>query len=176
MKCYRNSVFETNSSSSHSFTVCVDERVCNEDLNIPKKVIIGELDKRVNIFKPYFRTIIVNDFLSKLAFLFAFSFAYVSNNTYLVTSHLESCEGLTSFEIFEMSSVYNWLCEVIIKRFNCELKVYPFDYPYCLEDLCDCALYDLGLPILNESAFKDRVYEILSNTHIVLKYIEEYDD
>ena len=170
MKAVRHSVFETNSSSTHSLSienVYIDEKT--EENLIPKceKISLGRVfDSDFLICSGSTR---FSGFKDKLYCLMAFLICYYEDK-------VEYCNFEKLHEQFLKSCHYLWICELLKEKYGIELSLSDFKQSgVYLEDLEDNVFEALKLPLFYPNEFKERVDEILTNPDIVLEYYcEEY--
>ncbi len=164
MKSIRRNVFETNSSSTHSLSICniaYYEKV--EDV-IPKgePLYLGETDS--SDFLLCAETTRYSGFKDKLHCLMAFLICYYEDK-------VEFWNNEILYEKFMQSCHYLWICELLKEKFDIELTLREFRYSGVTME------YDffesMELPLFYPVEFKEKVENILTNPDIVLEYICE---
>ena len=164
MKSIRRNVFETNSSSTHSLSICniaYYEKV--EDV-IPKgePLYLGEIDS--SDFLLCTETTRYSGFKDKLYCLMAFLICHYEdkveywNNDILYEKFLQSCH-------------YLWICELLKEKFDIELTLREFRYSGVSME--DDFFESMQLPLFYPVEFKEKVENILTNPDIVLEYVCE---
>lgn len=192
----RNSVFETNSSSSHTFTVAKRENYMNWKLEDYRgeKMCIGD-EKYNKLFDPeLLRNKIVHSSGCKLCFLIACLGEYLEC---LEEKLFSGTKKITKKDVFGIPFM-KWLKE-IIKEFyqveldyDCSSDCYPYIEPIWFEEspydvlgeIMEMTLKDgersefraeYVESILNdEKLFKDFVIQFLNNEEVVV--VDEYEE
>lgn len=161
MVSVRRNVFETNSSSTHSLSICNSFSEGHIDDTIPKgeSIILGEyLDSD---FLKCYETAKFSGFRDKLHCLLAFLICYYEDKVeYWNNENLQ--------EQFEKSCHYLWICELLKDKYDIEISLRDFNYSGVSME--DDFFENMQLPLFYPSDYKDRIEEILTNSDIVLEY------
>ena len=164
MYSIRRNIFETNSSSTHSLSICSSYSNENIDEVIHKgeSILIGEEDN--SDFLKCYETSRFSGFRDKLHCLLAFLICHYEDKIeYWNTENLQAQ--------FEKSCHYLWICELLKEKYNIDLSLREFRYSGVSME--DDFFESMQLPLFYPSDFKEKVDNILSNPGIVLEYVCE---
>ena len=160
----RRNVFETNSSSTHSLSICNVAYYEKVDDFIPKgeSILLGESGS--SDFLMCSETTRYSGFRDKLTCLLAFLICYYEDK-------IEYWNNDVLYEKFLQSCHYLWICELLKEKYDIEISLRDFRYSgVSMED----DFFDtMQLPLFYPVEFKNRVDEILTNSDIILEYICE---
>jgi len=161
MRSVRMGTFETNSSSTHSLSIC--NSYYNEEIVdiIPKgaDIILGEYSGAD--FLDCSESTRYSGFMDKLHCFLAFLICYYEDKVeYWNSENLQ--------EQFEKSCHYLWICELLKEKYDINLSLR--DFRYSGVSMEDDLFGMLQLPIFYPSDYKERVDEILTNPDIILEY------
>lgn len=169
MKSYRRNVFETNSSSTHSLTLCDSFKSDYvEDENIPynSKVILGNLEDCFYLIEDS-KTQNVVGFKKKLLFLVGVFYNFFEDK-------LEYWCFEKYKDSFNELVYITWIKELLLEKCNIELIINPFSYSgISFDEGAERVLDSLEISLFFEKEFKNRVWEILSNQNIYFDYYSE---
>ena len=170
MYSVRKSVFETNSSSTHSLTIDrrplynLNDSEIEKDERIPydESIVLGE--KNSSCFINYTDSVKITGFRDKLECLIAFLICYYEDK-------IEYYDFDNLYPKFLKSCHFIWICELLKDKYNINLSLREFrDSGVQMED---DLFYELQLPMFYPDDFKSKIDEIITNPEYVLEYIND---
>lgn len=164
MYSIRRNVFETNSSSTHSLSICrpYSDENFDERIHMGESILLGEIDN--SDFLNCYETTRFSGFRDKLHCLLAFLICYYEDKVeYWNSENLQAQ--------FEKSCHYLWICELLKEKYNINLSLREFRYSGVSME--DDFFESMQLPLFYPIDFKEKVDNILSNPDIVLEYVCE---
>ena len=160
----RRNVFETNSSSTHSLSICnpYSYEKTEEKIYKGESILIGECE--TTDFLNCYDTTRFKGFRDKLHCLLAFLICYYEDK-------VEYWNNEKLQEQFEKSCHYLWICELLKEKFDIDLSLRDFSYSGVSTEID--VFESMQLPMFYPNDFKDRVEDILTNSDVILEYVCE---